>query len=43
LRPWQAHLEGIWHREDDDGVNPTALAALDAHARRRHFRPAVPE
>jgi hypothetical protein len=30
LRPWQAHLEGIWQTEDDDGVNPTALAALDA-------------
>ena len=40
--PWQAHLEIIWELEDDDGVNFSALAALDTRARRRHFRPAVP-
>jgi hypothetical protein len=28
--------------QDDDGVNFTALAALDTRARRRHFRPAAP-
>lgn len=41
LRPWQAHLEGIWQMEDEDGVNFTALTALDTRARRRHFRPAA--
>jgi hypothetical protein len=43
LRPWQAHLEIIWQMEDDDGVNFTALAALDTRARRRHYRPAAPD
>jgi hypothetical protein len=42
LVPWQAHLELIWQLEDDDGVNFTALAALDARARRRS-RPAAPD
>ena len=40
--PWQAYLELIWQLEDDDGVNFSALAALDARARRRS-RPAAPD
>jgi hypothetical protein len=35
FRPWRAHLECIWQMEDEDGVNFTALAALDTRARRR--------
>jgi hypothetical protein len=38
-RPWQAHLELIWSLDADDGVNNTAIAALYARSRRRHFRP----
>jgi hypothetical protein len=43
FRPWQAHLECIWQMEDDDGVNFTALAALETRARRQRSRPATPE
>jgi hypothetical protein len=43
LRPWRAHLDLIWQMEDDDGVNFTAMAALDARTRRRHFRAAAPD
>ena len=43
LRPRQAHLEIIWQMEDDDGVNFTALTALDARARLRHFRASAPD
>jgi hypothetical protein len=35
LLPWQAHLEAIWQLEDDDGVNCTALHALDTRAHRQ--------
>ena len=43
LLPWQAHLEAIWQIEDDDGVNITALHALETRARRQRFRPATPD
>jgi hypothetical protein len=38
LLPWQVHLECVWQLEDDDGVNFSALHALDARSRRRHSR-----
>jgi hypothetical protein len=43
LLPWQAHLEAIWQLEDDDGVNITALHALETRARRQRSRPATPD
>lgn len=43
LRPWRVHLDLIWQMEDDDGVNFTAMAALDARPGRRHFRAAAPD
>jgi hypothetical protein len=38
LRPWRARLDCVWQMEDDDGVNFSALHALDARTRRRHSR-----
>jgi hypothetical protein len=43
LAPWQDYLRLIWELEDDDGVNLTALAALDSRTRRRLARPVDPE
>jgi hypothetical protein len=43
LAPWQDYLRLIWELEDDDGVNFTALAALDSRTRRRLARPVDPE
>jgi hypothetical protein len=43
ILPWQAHLEAIWQMEDNDGVNCTALHALETRARRQHSRPAAPD
>ena len=42
ILPWQAYLQTIWQLEDDDGVNFTALAALDIRTLRRHSHPAAP-
>jgi hypothetical protein len=36
---WQAHLELIWELEADDGVNVSALFALESRTRRRRTRP----
>jgi hypothetical protein len=42
LAPWQDYLRLIWELEDDDGVNFTALAALDSRTRRRLAHPVDP-
>lgn len=39
-RPWQGHLSLLWDMADEDGVNFSALGAIEARARRRHARPA---
>ena len=41
--PWQDYLRLIWELQDDDGVNFTALAALDSRTRRRLAHPVDPE
>jgi hypothetical protein len=36
---WQDHLQMIWDLKTTDGINYSALAAIQSRALRRHVRP----